>query len=61
MKGGVTDKYSTGYIPNYHIIKSELVKNKLHKSNSKKSELNKSNSKLSLSKQKNKLFYYKDN
>lgn len=54
-EGKITDKYSTGYIPN-----RDLIKYNVKKSNSQNWEGIKSNSKLSLSK-KNKLFYYKDN
>ena len=54
-EGKITDKYSTGYIPN-----RDLIKYNVKKSNSQNWEGTKSNSKLSLSK-KNKLFYYKDN
>jgi len=66
QKGGeATEKYSTGYFPNYSILKSEIIKNKLYESNSKNSNFKKlnsknSDSKLSLSKQRNKLFFYKD-
>ena len=61
QKGGeITEKYSTGYIPNRELINYNLIKKYSKNYEPKKSDSKKSDSKVSLSK-KNKLFYYKDN